>query len=312
MSNDRLADRLPGLVALKPGSFVSIHEHVQIDLRHDAYIGNNYLLDPDLAVDELTMFASVGGDVIVDQTPYGLGVARREVQRICDLARVQVVFGCGWYRGPYHDDRVVRMSADSLAEVIVLDLLEGDEDGICPGLIGEVGSHNAWILPAEERVLRAAARAHHVTGAAIATHVPNPSALGLDQLKILCDEEGVAPERVIIGHGSGYTDTTYHLAVVDRGAFISFDRMGVTTPHVVRSTARTIRAIAEAGGVDRILLGQDVCYKSDLVAFGGSGYAALGRHPTADTLDSWGLNRDQYTSIMTRNPWRALTGTETK
>jgi len=296
------------LAPLTRGSFVSIHEHVQLDLRRDAFIGNNYLLDPDLAIEELARFASGGGDAIVDQTPYGLGVARRSIQEICDLAQVKVVFGCGWYRGPYHDERVTRMSADALADVLIRDLVEGDEDGICPGLIGEVGSHDVWISPSEERVLRAAARAHHVTGAAIATHVPNPSTVGLDQLRILCDEEGVAPERVIIGHGSGYTDPKYHLSVVNRGAFISFDRMGVSNSHIVGRTAATMRAIIEEGRADRILLGHDVCYKSDLVAFGGAGYGALTRRPSESTLDSWGLSLENYLLIMTQNPWQALIG----
>jgi phosphotriesterase-related protein len=300
--------RLSGLSVLSPRSFVSIHEHIQIDLRKDAHIGNNFLLDPALAVEELKEFAAGGGDVVVDQTPYGLGKTRREIKDIAESAGVDVIFGCGWYRGPYLDERVEKMSTDALADVIVDDLLYGDADGISPGVIGEIGSQDVWISPGEERVLRAAARAHHKTGAAIATHVPNPSRLGLEQLRILCDEEGVAPERIIIGHGSGYGDPTYHFAVIERGAFISFDRMGVATPVVVRQTSALIRAIVDAGGSSRLLFGHDVCYKSDLIAFGGSGYGALSRQPESSMLAAWNLDESQYLSIMTYNPWKVLTG----
>ena len=51
------------------------------------------------------------------------------------------------------------------------DLTEGiDGTDVRAGIIGEIGTDDKYIKPAEERVFRAAARAHKRTGAAVTTH----------------------------------------------------------------------------------------------------------------------------------------------
>src|SRR5262249_25594835 len=50
--------------------------------------------------------------------------------------------------------------------------------------------------------------------------------MGREQLDILA-EEGVDPSRVVIGHSCGTADPRYHVDLLDRGAYLGFDRFGL-------------------------------------------------------------------------------------
>lgn len=281
-----------------------VHEHVFSDLRRDAFVGNNLLSDDWVARHELDLYAAAGGRTIVDQTSRGLGQRPDKLRRLAEETGLNIVLGCGWYREPYYAPELGRLPVDAIAEQMVVDVTEGiDGTGVRAGLIGEVGSHEEFVSPAEERVLRAAARAHLETGVTIATH--SPGQVGLWQLDIL-EEEGVDPRRVVIGHAQSCLDTDYHLTVADRGAFLSFDRMGVEGPLLLR-LLELVRPLTKAGYLDRLLLSHDVCYKADLTAYGGGGYAHLLGAARA-VLENELLGEEGFLHVMTVNPRNALTG----
>src|SRR5207244_11398316 len=112
-------------------------------------------------------------------------VRRRDLRRavVCRepawLARVSgatglnVVMGCGWYRGAYYpaEARIDRRSVDDLADELVREATDGvGESGIRPGVIGEIGTDKPWVSALEERVHRAAARASRRPGLALTPH----------------------------------------------------------------------------------------------------------------------------------------------
>ncbi len=171
-----------------------------------------------------------------------------------------------------------RRSVDDLADELVAEIEAGvGETGVRPGIIGEIGTDKPWLSPAEERVHRAAARAARRTGLAITTHsVLSP--VGLDQLRIF-DEEGADPGRVIIGHADSYPVLAHHLAVIERGATLEFDFLGMSFSATERhGEARIIELLCDLlarGHADRILLSQDVCHDSQLKRYAGNGYVYL-------------------------------------
>jgi phosphotriesterase-related protein len=295
-----------GPVAAEELGFTLMHEHLFLNLMTDSWTLNNLLNDPELAELEVRRFKDAGGVTLVDQTNRGLEQDPLAVKAIAERTGLNVVLGCGWYREPYYQPYLYRAKTDQIAEEIVRDVAEGiDGTGVRAGIIGEIGAHFTWVSPVEERMFRAAARAHKRTGVTITTH-STIKPVGLDQLDILA-EEGVDLRRVVIGHAHSYPHFAYHAEIARRGAYISFDRMGTTVPFILQRNVRMIRQILDAGLIRHLLLSHDVCYRSDYVSYGGSGYDFISTG-LPGILREAGVSDEQFHQIMVENPRRALTG----
>ena len=297
-----------GPIAADRLGFTLIHEHLLLDLMRDAWIGNNILNDPELALIELQRYKQAGGVTLVDQTNRGLAQDPLAIKDLAARSGVQIILGCGWYRETYYEPYLYRWKTDQIADQMVADITDGiDGTGVRAGIIGEIGAHFTWISPAEERVLRAAGRAHRRTGLTVTLHATR-APLGLDQLDILRDE-GVDPRRVVVGHAQSYPVFEYHAEIARRGAFISFDRMGANNPYDLQKNLQLVRAVLDAGLEQHLVLSHDVCYRSDLVTYGGLGYTAISSHLPAALRDI-GVSDQQLQRIMVDNPRRALTGAD--
>ena len=153
--------------------------------------------------------------------------------------------------------------------------------------------------PAEERVLRAGARAHLRTGLPITLHA-RFGKVGLRQLDVL-EEEGVALGRVIVGHSDTDPDPDYHEALARRGAWVQFDTIRGRFPFTVERRVRYVLEARRRGFLDRVLLSHDVCAQSHLVAFGGTGYDYLPAR-FGDRLREAGLAEDELRMLFIENP----------
>jgi predicted metal-dependent phosphotriesterase family hydrolase len=258
------------------------HEHTGIALWHIPGRWDYWELTPDeeLIAQELREYSSRGGRTLVDLTLPGVGRDAERLSRLSEATGLHIVMGCGWYRDAYYppEARVDRRSVDDLADELVAEFEEGvGGSGIRPGIIGEIGTDKPWLSAQEERVHRAAARAARRTGMAVTTHAVM-SAVGLAQLDIF-EEEGLDPARVIIGHADSYPTLEHQLAIVERGACVEYDFLGMRfTPTEEYGEPRTIRLVQELlerGHGDRLLLSQDVCHNGQLKAYGGRGYSYL-------------------------------------
>jgi phosphotriesterase-related protein len=135
------------------------------------------------------------------------------------------------------------------------------------------------------------------------------SDVGLRQLRVF-EEEGLDPARVVIGHADSHPDLAYHIALLERGANVEFDFLGMTfTPQERHGEPRLIRLLAELldrGHANRILLSQDVCHNSQLTAYEGHGYTYV-----ADTflprLKEAGVSDETLVQLTRTNPARLLT-----
>jgi len=281
------------------------HEHLFIDLLRE-YRGNGLLNDEALAIEEVGVFRDAGGGTIVDCTSEGLGRQPAALRRVSEATGLNIVMGSGHYRRPYLDEpRLDRMSVDDIAVGIVRDLTEGVADtGIRAGIIGEIGC-DRYIGALEERVFRAAARAHRQTGVTITTHAARWP-VGDAQLDLL-EQEGVDPGRVIIGHCDMVPDPGYHERLARRGAWVQFDTVQGANAWDTQRRLDWIRALFEAGLEHRLLLSQDVCLTTDLVAYGGSGYGYLVTG-FRERLRRDGLSEHALSTLLEHNPRRALTG----
>ena len=280
------------------------HEHLICDFSRITGDGDHLLNEVQLVIDELAFYTAAGGKAIVEVTPTDLGRNPSALQHIAEQSGVQIVMGTGWYRRAFYPEHLDRTSTAEVAETLITELTHGVADtGIRAGIIGEIGVDRDSISGVEERVLRASARAHLRTGAPVSTH-SSMFPIGLAQLDILL-EEGMAPDRVIIGHADTYLDTDYHHAVLRRGAHLQFDTAGRNHMNPDLRRAKSFVALAHSGWLDRLLLSSDRCLRSDLRAFGGAGYAHV-LTEFRDLLVGLGLTADEFDRVTLDNPARML------
>jgi phosphotriesterase-related protein len=131
----------------------------------------------------------------------------------------------------------------------------------------------------------------------------------LDQLRIF-EEEGLDPARVIIGHADSYPHLEHHLAILERGATVEFDFLGMSfTPQERHGEQRLVELLCELlarGHAERILLSQDVCHDAQLGRYGGNGYTYLARSFLPRLRES-GVGDTEIETMTVANPRRLLT-----
>lgn len=281
------------------------HEHVFCNTVRE-YRGDGLLADERLAEEELAVLADAP-TTVVDLTLDEIGRDPEALRRVSVATGVHIVMGCGHYRDPYLDHRDLdRTSVPELTERLAHEIEHGvGESGVRPGIIGEIGADQRYVSAAEERVLRAAARAHHRTGLTISTHSARwPVALA--QLEILA-EEGVDHRRVVVGHSDSVARPGFQLELAKLGCYVEFDAVGTGTPHEQRRIVEYVRTLIDEGHLEQILLSHDVFLASHLRANGGPGYAYLFEE-FLPRLREAGVGPDELDQITTHNPARALTG----
>ena len=157
--------------------------------------------------------------------------------------------------------------------------------------------------------VRRAARAARRTGLAITTHAVQ-STVGLDQLDLF-EAEGADLSRVVIGHADSNPTADYHSAIIERGASVEFDFLGMSfTPLERHGEGRIVESICDLlarGHAERILLSQDVSQRSHQWALGGPGLTFVFEE-FADAAVAAGIEREALELMWTENPRRVLFG----
>jgi phosphotriesterase-related protein len=277
---------------------------------------NLLLSDPDLMAAEAMEFRSAGGGTIVDQSSIGTGRSPAAIRNLANRVGIRVVMGCGFYLRDGLPAAIAAENDTRLADLVVKEIRSGVADtGIRPGIIGEIGIRpeiGDW----ERTSLRAVARAHRETGLPISVHIQAVPTIpgfkddpnGLAVLDLL-GKDGVPAEKVIVSHTDARIHLDYMKAIMDRGAYAELDHVGkefyIDSADFVMATDRervdAIAALVAGGYERRILISQDVCFKSELLAYGGWGYAHILNH-VVPMMIRRGISREAIHTIMVSNP----------
>lgn len=304
---------------LDPEEFAAapVSERIGWELRQDPFGNRANLALDDLGVvsEELARFAALGGATVVETTGWGIGRDLAGLRTISERTGVHVVAGTGFYLESSHPVDVVAIGADGVTERILTDLREGD-DGVRPGIIGEIGV-SADFTPAEQVSLRGALVAQTETGLPVQVHLPGWFRLGGTVLDLV-EEVGADPTKVVLCHmGPSGADLRYQRSLMDRGAWVQYDMLGmevfyadqgVQCPSDDQNAAHLARLVAHGYG-HQLLLSQDVFVKSLLRRHGGPGYAHLLQY-FVPRLRRHGLDEAQVLSLMTDNPRRLFGGAD--
>ncbi len=282
------------------------------------------------AIDEMSKFVRAGGEAIVDVTPKNAGEDPEAVRAVARETGVTVVHGTAHYVRPVHPERIDRMSVAEIADEFVDDVENGiDDTDVRAGLIGEIGL-SGHIHEAERKVTRAAARAALRTGASVSFHPPGrtehsqrdrtyPTSRWCLEVLDLVEAEGLAPERVVMGHMDRtiFEDLSYQRELAERGAYLEYDLWGMEASldqygDAYMSDAQRLSFVTELiedGYADRLLFSHDVYTKLQRTAYGGFGYAHVLEN-VVPLLEKRGVDTDVIDRILIESPRSMLTFAE--
>ena len=283
---------------------VLMHEHIMCDLYRISGNSDHLLDDVDLAVSELRHLDTTPVRTVVDVTSVGLGRDLKTLREIALTTGLNIVAGCGWYRDPYLPQAVFDKTSDGLADILISEITKGSADGgVRPGIIGEIGAYRSPMTPAEERVLRAGGLAQLETGVSIYTHAAR-STVGIEQARILL-RMGVPPERLVIGHADTVPRKEYWSELLNMGVTLGFDTVRPQFPYDIKVRTAGLVWLAERGSLDRVVVSNDVCFRSHLRAFDGGGYPYCATE-FFDSLREVGFGEQEFRTIFWENPLRLL------
>jgi phosphotriesterase-related protein len=217
-----------------------------------------------VCVERMAELRSLGVRALVDPCPIDLG---RDVELMAEVAErsgVRIVCATGLYKEDFGAPAYFKFRSQfgdavaEMADLFVHELNEGvGETGIRAGII-KVATSAHRITPYEELVLRAAARAHRATGVPITTHT-DEGTMGMEQLDLLT-AEGVSTSAIVVGHSCGSSNLDYHLGMLDRGAYLGFDRFGLELLHPDRARQAALIGLLGVGFERQIVLSHDTVW----------------------------------------------------
>ncbi len=298
-------------------------ENLGLARRNGLMVRDN-LVQNDLAltIREVSELARAGGRTVIDMELPGIGRDVAALQQIAHATGLNVVASTGFYTQGSHPPEVAAMDSGALADLMVRELEVGIGDtGVRAGNIGEIGCSgmpDMPCLPDEEKVLRAAARAQARTGASLTVH-PNGGTHGsretprhhLDFYLDVLEKEGADLGKVDMSHMGFYSaEVAQH--VLRRGlGFVSFDHFGHEEYYEVIGPGRAfprdkeeidlVMRLIEAGHADRILIGNEIGWKTCYKAYGGWGYAHVFDH-VVPWLRDCGASEAHVRQILVENP----------
>ncbi|MGW0882745.1 phosphotriesterase family protein [Streptomyces sp. NPDC002671] len=287
---------------LPPEELGACDAHDHLFLRSPQLPGQE-LNDLRAARAELAAFRAAGGAAVVQWTPYGMGRRAADLPGLSRASAVHVLCATGLHQAAQYSEELLAGLRGRLADVFVSELTEGiGTTGVRAGLIKVAGGFHA--LDAHARwTMAAAAEAHHATGAAIAVHLELGTG-ALDVLDLLCGELGVPGDRVVLGHLNRSPDPVVHRQAAASGCWLAFD--GPSRAHHATDwrMPEAVRALAEAGFGDRLLLGGDTVLAGTRSVDGGPGMPYLLRRVRPRLEEAVG--RDLVHRILTEHPGRAF------
>jgi phosphotriesterase-related protein len=221
------------------------------------------------AVSKLKEAVAQGVRTFVDPTVIGLGRYIPRIKRVAEQVpelNLIVATGCYSYdqipfffrcRGPALGADVV----DPLVEMFVTDITTGIAGTDVKAAFLKCAIDRRGMTDGVARIMRAVAQAHRETGAPITVHTHPGTHTGLDVEKLLCDEEGVDPTRVVLGHSGDSTDIDHLRELAERGFILGMDRFGLTYLQSFENRCNTVVQMCRLGYADSMVLSHDAaCY----------------------------------------------------
>lgn len=270
-------------------------------------------------VDSIAELKAAGISSLLDPCPNDLG---RDVDFLAEVSArtsFNIIFATGLYHGDsggaYWRYKVLADpdGEKRLRDLFVHEITEGVRDtGLKAGVIKVATAHPPF-GDYEKAIFRAAAAASLATGTPITTHTDG--LMGDEQLQYLT-LLGVPAHQIIIGHSCGNPDTEYHLNIVERGAYIGFDRFGLEAIQADSVRIESMMKLVAAGYSRQIIVSHDCGWCSYGQMLPKRMQANIDKpdkslhfsRVIAPKLIEAGLTPAQIDELLRDNPYRYFTG----
>jgi phosphotriesterase-related protein len=289
-----------------------VHEHLVVDwgeltgapkLRFDLEAGVGQI------VDRLVAARADGVGALADCTPIGAG---RYVDVLVEASRrsgVAIVGATGFFHEGWTPMHPLAKALDvgALTDLYVRELSEGMGSTTTRAGLIKCATGEGAIPAAEEKLLRATARAHRATNAPIVAHTTD--SLEKEQLDIF-EAEGVDPGAICISHvggGEGWRERL--LAALRRGANVSVDMIsyGFLSDDQRIDVAKTA---LDGGFIRQVMLAHDALVLQSgpetMFGIGPSDFGYIPRVFVPKLRAATGLSEAETKVILEENPQRFL------
>ncbi len=292
-----------------------MHEHVFVlneEIRQNYPAGWDEEVRVAHAVAQLNKAVDAGITTIADPTVIGLGRDLGRIKRVAAQTPMNIIAATGIYTFNdvpfyfrYRSRRLTASGEDPMTDMFVADLTEGIADTGVRAAFLKCAVDEPGLTRGVERVLRAVARAHVLTGAPITVHTHPASRNGLEVVRVL-REEGADLGHVVIGHSGDSKDVEYLAQVADSGCLLGMDRFGIGMSPSLERRADIIAALCQRGYADRIVLSHDAACYIDWYPHEPSkagNYLYIHEH-VLPALAERGVSDGQFDEMLVVNPRR--------
>lgn len=244
-----------------------MHEHIfalttDIQLNYPEEWGSEEARIDD-AADKLRALASQGINTIVDLTVIGLG---RYIPRIKIVAEkvpeLNIVVATGIYTydsvpNYFKFRHAPKGTNDPMVDLFISDIEEGiTGTGVKAGML-KCAIDSKGLTPGVERVMRAVGKTHVRTGVPVTVHTHPATKSGFFVKKVLCDEEGVDPSKVVLAHCGDTSDCDHLSQLADMGFSLGMDRFGIYVGLSFEERCETVIEMCRRGYAERMVLSHD-------------------------------------------------------
>ena len=267
----------------------------------------------DDAVLQLQKAYDAGIRTVVDLTVVGLGRYLPRIQAIAERVPVNIVVATGIYTYAhvpfyFHHRGPVPGGPDPMVDMFVRDLEQGIADtGVRAGML-KCAIDEPGLTRGVERIMRAVAHAQLATGAPITVHTHPRSRTGRDVHRVMCEEEGVDPSRIVLGHSGDSADVRHLLELADLGFVLGMDRFGLGS---LEARAEPVLELVRRGYAGQLVLSHDAACYIDWMAPGVREHLPQWhyRHVVEDVvpyLEGGGVTEAQIQTMLVDVPRRVL------
>ena len=298
-----------------------------IEYNHSSHLDNLHLESTEEAIEELSLFKSLGGHALVELTTRGIHPRPQRLRHVSQATGLHIIMGTGYYVQKTHPEDFDGVHVNDVVSQLVHDLTVGCEapefdskqttepTRIKAGIIGELGCSYP-LHPGEAKVLRAAAVAQRQTGVAISLHPGRNRESPFEIIDVLRDA-GADLSRCIMGH----IDRTLQspsdlLRLAETGVVVEFDLFGVEVSKYWFNESvdmpsdgqrlDLLMTLVEHGYGQNLVISHDIYSKHRLRRYGGHSYDHILRN-IVPRMRLRGFSEEIINSILIDTPRRLLT-----
>lgn len=300
--------------------------------------------DVDYMAGEFQAFRKVGGQIIVDGSPYGMRGNLKDLQMISENTDVHVVCATGLFaKMQLPDDmrKVIESGKEAIKAFLYEEIEQGMEGtAIKPGFlkcamydIPDEGEETSGIMARDVRdVMYACAEVAKETGMSVQIHTEStltPDFI-INAIDELISDTAINPDQIVVLHTDQFLtrpdmltsylseleatmqfSTYLHEALLARGVNISIDTWGSPIVNNMYyypndfDRLKVLVSLLKKGHAEHIVLGHDVVGKLYGVQYGNYGYTRVATF-IPQMLKQIGFEDDVAEQLLVKNPARIL------